>query len=93
MTLGNVAGMSSPWRGALAEGWTSAGYEYQPARNLPAPQLLQDFVDLRQWVRGRLAADFSCGSQGQYFSQVLSRADGRRLNPHLQRGHLDRRKA
>jgi hypothetical protein len=42
----------------------SARYEYQPAGNLPAPQLLQDFVDLRQGTRGRLAADFSCGGHG-----------------------------
>jgi hypothetical protein len=42
-----------------------AGYEDYPARDLAVPQLLQDFVDLRQWPGGGLAAKFTRGAQGQ----------------------------
>jgi hypothetical protein len=54
---------------------------------------VQGFIDLRQWTRGRVAPDFSSGTHGQYRHEILSRADGRSLDAHLQRGHLDSWKA
>lgn len=74
-------------------GIRSAGREYDPAGDLPLPKLLEDFVNLCQRSRGRLASDFSCRTQGQDFLQVLPRADGGSLDVHFRCRHHDWRKA
>ena len=70
--------------------WDDQG---DPARDLPAPQLIQCLVGFGQRARADLTADPSCCGQSEDIAQILPRTDGACLDAHFRGGHQDWREA
>jgi hypothetical protein len=71
----------------------SAAGEYGAAGNSAVAELVEHGGGFVEGVRRNLAADFSGGSQGQNFAQILARAHGRGADLGLAGGHHDGREA
>jgi hypothetical protein len=68
-----------------------ANAQHKPARNLSPAQFLEDLVHLGQRLCRHFAVNPPGRSQGENLLQILSRTNGRSLNPDFARRHQDGR--